>query len=394
MRPLASYPRLLQPPQRSFFLLGPRGTGKSTWLQAALPQALRLDLLDARLFLELSAQPGRLQALIGERPAGAWVILDEVQKLPALLDEVHRLIEARRWRFALCGSSARKLRRGGANLLAGRASTLAMEGFVSAELGKDFDLGRALAWGCLPLVQAEPEAATEVLAAYVATYLREELMAEGLIRKAPPFARFLEVAGNVNAQMLNSASLSRDAAVARSTVDTYLGILGDTLLLHLLQPWRPGFKVREAAAPKLYWADPGIARAAAGLLRDEPDRTWLGGALETLVYHELRVHNEATRKQRPIRYYRTPAGVEVDFVVETSPRRQGQGASLSAIEVKLAPRWDGSWNRPLEALAQSKGVGPCKLYGVYTGPRALKLGAVQVLPVAEFLKALHAGEVF
>ena len=386
--------RILPVPSRSFFLFGPRGTGKSTWLRAALPHALRLDLLDASLFLELSAQPGRLQAMAGDRPAGSWIILDEVQKVPALLDEVHRLIEDRRWRFALCGSSARKLKRGGANLLAGRASTLTMEGFVSSELGSAFNLEHTLAWGALPLEHAEPDAAIDILAAYGATYLREELMAEGLIRKAPPFARFLEVAGNLNGQMLNIASLSRDAAVSRSTVDTYLSIMIDTLLMHTLPPWRPGFKVREVAVPKLFWFDPGVARAAAGLLRDKPDRPWLGFALETVIFHELRVHNEAARKNRPIRYYRTPAGVEVDFVIETAARRQTKGAEVTAIEVKLASKWDGAWNKPLEELAQAKGIHASRLFGVYTGERPLKFGNVQVLPVEAFLKALHKGEVF
>ena len=145
--------RLLKRPDRSFFLFGPRGTGKSTWLQQVLPEAFRLDLLDASLFLELSRDPHRLEALVGKRPARSWVALDEIQKVPALLDEVHRLMESRRWRFALCGSSARKLRRGGANLLAGRALTLSMESFSAAELGDEFDLDFALNWGQLPFVR-------------------------------------------------------------------------------------------------------------------------------------------------------------------------------------------------------------------------------------------------
>jgi predicted AAA+ superfamily ATPase len=332
--------------------------------------------------------------MVGDLKEGAWVILDEVQKVPALLDEVHRMMEDRRWRFALCGSSARKLKRGGANLLAGRASTLSMEGFVSEELGSAYDLEWALQWGTLPLVQAEKGASKEILEAYVSTYLKEELLAEGLIRKAPPFTRFLQVAGALNGQMLNAASLSRDAAVSRSTLDTYLGILTDTLLVHLLPAWRPGFKVREASVPKLYWFDTGVARAAAGLLGQEADRPWLGHALETLIYHELRVHNEASRKNRPIRYYRTNAGVEVDFVVETAARRQSQGAELTAIEVKLSPKWDGSWNKALEGLAKSKGVHRCRKFGVYTGARVLTFGDLRVLPVPVFLEAVHKGEVF
>jgi len=390
----AVIPRLLQRPDRSFFLFGPRGTGKSTWLKQVLPDAFRLDLLDASLFLELSRDPHRLEALIGRRPAGAWIVLDEVQKVPALLDEVHRLMELYRWRFALCGSSARKLRRGGANLLAGRALTLSMESFSAAELGAAFDLDRALDWGLLPFVHNEPEAAADILAAYVNTYLKEELQAEGLIRNVPPFVRFLAVAGQVNGQVVNAQNISREAAVARSTVDTYFAILTDTLLGHRLPAWRPGLKVREAAQPKFYWFDPGVARAAAGLLRDPADRLWQGYALETLIYHELRVYNEISRKHRLISYYRTPAGVEIDFIIETVKRRPGSAPRMVAIEVKRAERWDRAWEKPMQALAASAGIKVDRMIGVYCGSRAYRFGDVQVWPVADFVKALYGGEVF
>jgi predicted AAA+ superfamily ATPase len=387
-------PRLLRRPDRSFFLFGPRGTGKSTWLQQVLPDAFRLDLLDASLFLELSRDPHRLEALIGKRPAGAWVVLDEIQKVPALLDEVHRLMELHRWRFALCGSSARKLRRGGANLLAGRALTLSMESLSTAELGMEFDLDFALNWGLLPFVLNDPGTAVDILAAYVNTYLKEELQAEGLIRNVPPFVRFLAVAGQINGQIVNAQNISREASVARSTVDTYFAILTDTLVGHILPAWRPGLKVREAAQPKFYWFDPGVARAAAGLLRDPADRQWQGLALESLVYHELRVYNEISGKHRPVSYYRTPAGVEVDFIVETSRRRPNASARVVAIEIKRAERWDRAWDKALRGLAETAGVKVERMIGVYCGSRRYEFDNVTVLPVAEFVKALFAGEVF
>lgn len=390
----ATIPRLLRRPNRSFFLFGPRGTGKSTWLQQVLPDAFRLDLLDASLFLELSRDPHRLEALIGKRPAGAWVVLDEIQKVPALLDEVHRLMELRRWRFALCGSSARKLRRGGANLLAGRALTLSMESLSAAELGVEFDLDFALNWGLLPFVLNDPDTAADILAAYVNTYLKEELQAEGLIRKVPPFVRFLAAAGQFNGQIVNAQNISREASVARSTVDTYFAILTDTLVGHFLPAWRPGLKVREAAQPKFYWFDPGVARAAAGLLRDPADRQWQGLTLETLVYHELRVYNEISGKHRPVSYYRTPAGVEVDFIVETSRRRRSTSPHVVAIEIKRAERWDRSWDKALRGLADMAGVEVERMIGVYCGSRKYEFEKVTVLPVAEFVKALFAGEVF
>ena len=387
-------PRLLRRPDRSFFLFGPRGAGKSTWLQQVLPDALRLDLLDASLFLELSRDPHRLEALIGKRPVGAWVVLDEIQKIPALLDEVHRLMESRRWRFALCGSSARKLRRGGANLLAGRALTLSMECLSAAELGIEFDLDFALNWGLLPFVRNDPDTAADILAAYVNTYLKEELQAEGLIRKVPPFVRFLAVAGQINGQIVNAQNISREASVARSTVDTYFAILTDTLVGHILPAWRPGLKVREVAQPKFYWFDLGVARGAAGLLRDPADRQWQGLALETLVYHELRVYNEVSGKHRPVSYYRTPAGVEVDFIVETSRRRPNTSARVVAIEIKRAERWDRAWDKALRGLAETAGVRVERMIGVYCGSRSYEFDNVSVLPVANFVKALFAGEIF
>jgi predicted AAA+ superfamily ATPase len=332
--------------------------------------------------------------MAGNLSAGSWVVLDEIQKIPPLLDEVHRLMESRRWRFALCGSSARKLRRGGANQLAGRALTLSMESFSAAELGKGFDLESALDWGLLPFVHNEPEAAADILSAYVSTYLKEELQAEGLIRNVPPFVRFLAVAGQLNGQVVNAQNIAREAAVARSTVDTYFSVLSDTLVGHILPAWRPGLKVREAAQPKFYWFDPGVARAAAGLLRDPADRAWQGAALETLVYHELRVYNETSRKQRPLSYYRTPAGVEVDFIVQTAGRRPGSLPRVAAIEVKRSERWERSWEKPLRSLAQAASVKVERMVGIYCGSRRYDFEGLRVLPVAEFVQALHAGEVF
>jgi predicted AAA+ superfamily ATPase len=390
----AYVPRLMSRPEGSFFLFGPRGTGKSTWLRHVLPDALFLDLLDSALYLELARNPGRLEALAGNRPEGAWIVLDEIQKIPQLLDEVHRLMELRRWRFALCGSSARKVRRGGANLLAGRALTLNMEGFSAGELGRAFDLDEAIEWGTLPFVLREPGRPADILSAYLNIYLKEEVREEGLVRRVPPFLRFLAVAGQMNGQSVNLQNIARESGVARSTAETYFAILEDTLLGHFLPAWRPRLKVREAAHPKFYWFDPGVARAAAGWLRDPIDRLWQGNALETLIFHEIRVYNEAVRKHRPIAYYRTPAGVEVDFVIETSRRRTGEPAEIIAIEVKRAEKWNREWESPLRSLENLQGIKPGKRIGVYTGRRSYVFDGVEVLPVEAFLDALHDGKIF
>lgn len=390
----ATRPRLLRAPDRSFFLFGPRGTGKSTWLREALPAALFLDLLDASLYLELTRDPHALEALVGRRPGGAWVVLDEIQKVPALLDEVHRLMTARRWRFALCGSSARKLRRSGANLLAGRALTLTFEPFSSAELRTDFDLDFSLQWGMLPFVQNDPPNAAATLAAYVHTYLKEEIRQEGIVRNVAPFVRFLSVAGQLNGQIVQGQNIARDAGVPRATIDVYFSVLEDTLLGHFLPAWQPRAKVRERSRPKLYWFDAGVARAAAGMHLDPADRTWLGFALETLLFHELRVHNESAGKHRPISYYRTAAGTEIDFVVETNKGRPGVPAHVVCIEVKLAPRWDCAWERPMRSLQQSGVVVVDRMIGVYRGPRVYHRDGIDIFPVENFLAELHAGRIF
>ena len=363
-------------------------------LRQVLPETLHLDLLDASLYLELSRDPHRLEAIIGHRPRGAWIVLDEIQKAPGLLDEVHRLMESRRWRFALCGSSARKLRRGGANLLAGRAVTVNLEGFSADELGNKFDLSTSLDWGMLPFVQEDQEQAAEILSAYLNTYLKEEIREEGLVRRVPPFVRFLSLAGQFNGQMVNLQNIAREAGISRSTVDTYFSILMDTLLGHFLPAWRPGLKVREAAHPKFYWFDPGVARAAAGWLRDPADRVWLGAALETLVYHELRVYNEVSRKLRPLFFYRTPAGVEVDFIIETARRQWDSPPHVVAVEVKRAERWERVWEKHLRSLIENPGLIIDRLIGVYCGSRIYEFDNLTVFPLEDFVTALFAGEIF
>ena len=386
--------RLLRAPNRSFFLFGPRGVGKSTWLRDMLPEAFYADLLESSLYLELSQDPGRLEPAAGNLPEGSWLVIDEIQKVPDLLDEVHRLMERRQWQFALCGSSARKLRRGGTNLLAGRAVTRHLEGFSSAELGTDFDADLASRWGTLPMVWLDQENASDILDSYVNTYIKQEIKEEGVVRSLPPFLRFLGIAGLLNGQLVNRQNIAREASVPRSTVDVYFEILEDTLLGQFLTAYRPRLKVREQTHPKFYWFDAGVARAAAGLLHDPVDQVWQGYALETLIYHELRVYNHTQARNRPIHFYRTASGSEIDFVIETQKRQASSDAHIVCIEVKLARKWDRKWERAMRSLADRDGICVDKMVGVYTGPRSYQFDEVQVLPVAEFLASLHRGEVF
>lgn len=388
-------PRSLEFPDKSFFLFGPRGVGKSSLLRRKLSQvSISIDLLEFDMSLDLSRNPGKLESLCGNLKKGDWIWIDEVQKVPNLLDEVHRLIEKRSWNFALSGSSARKLKRGGANLLAGRALTRNLEGFTSFELGDFFDLKDSLEYGTLPLVTTDPKNRTETLSAYVNTYIREEIKEEGLVRKVDPFLRFLEIAGQLNGEQINSSNLAREARISRSNVDVYFSILEDTLLGHWLRAYRLKAKVKEQTHPKFYWFDSGVARTAAGYLKETLEATWIGKALETLLYHELRVYNHVSRKERGIYFYKVDKDIEIDFVIETKKGTFNSQPEIVLIEVKFAKKWDNRWERPMQSLASSDKVKVKHMYGVYMGKETYHLGNVTILPVLEFLSRLHKGLIF
>lgn len=386
--------RILRVPERSFFLFGPRGVGKTTWLRKILPDAVFFDLLDTSLYLELSQYPNRLEAMVGGLPEASWIVVDEIQKIPHLLDEVHRLMELHGWKFALSGSSARKLLRKGTNLLGGRALTLYLDTFCSKELGKGFNLDFSLQWGLLPYVQRDRSNAADILNAYVNTYIKEEIREEGIVRRLHPFLRFLGIAGLLNGQQVNGQNVAREAGVPRSTVDTYFSILSDTLLAHFLPAYRPSAKVREQSHPKFYWFDPGVARAAAGLLYDPVDRLWIGTALENLIYHELTVYNLVMGKNRSMYYYRTGSGAEIDFVIETRKAQLRSTPHVVCIELKLGARWDRHWERSIRSFKDSDRVKVDRMVGIYTGKRTYHFDGFDVFPVEVFLERLYRGDIF
>lgn len=380
------YARHLPLPAKSFFLFGPRGTGKTTWLRQHLPQARWFDLLRADEYLPLLRDPAHFRRSVEALPAGGWVVVDEIQKLPALLDEVQALIGAqpRRHRFALSGSSARKLRRMDANLLAGRVIRRQFFPLTGAETGFELPPERLLRHGCLPDALTQPEHAVDILEAYVSTYLREEIQQEALARNLDSFARFLEVAAIMNGQVVNTAGIARDAAVARPSVQRFFETLVDTLVGTWVRPWQPRLKVREAAHPKFYFFDPGVVRALTGRVRDPLAPEERGALLETLVLHELRAFASVANAGGEIRYWRTPAGVEVDFVWTRASRAVG-------IEVKSGGAWRSQHSKALkELVAAGKLEHAC---GVYLGRDVLKDGPVEILPFAEFQRRLSAGRI-
>ena len=382
------YTRLLALPERSFFLFGPRGTGKTTWLRQRLAGAHWIDLLRERERLRLVRSPGRFTQEVEALPARSWVVVDEVQRLPTLLDEVQDLIARRgsRYRFALTGSSARKLKRGGANLLPGRIVNRRFFPLTAAELGRAFRIEEALRFGTLPAVCSERRTTSRIdlLEAYAENYLTQEIRQEALVKSLDSFTRFLAVAALVNAQVVNVAGIARDAAIARPTVQGYFEILVDTLVGTWLPAWRPRAKVKELAHPKFYFFDPGVVRALSERLHEPVGSEERGHLLETYVLHELRAWIDRSGSGGSLAYWRTPSGSEVDFVWTRGKRAVG-------IEVKAGARWrreDGA------ALAERIAGGTLRRgFGVYRGRETLRIGHVLVLPIESFLERLAAGSI-
>ncbi len=378
------FARKLSPPDASFLLFGARGTGKTTWIQQHFADAVQYDLLLASESLRLSRDPSLFRQECLALPDGAWIVVDEIQRVPALLDEVQHLMAKKRQRFVLSGSSARKLRRSGANLLAGRAEVRAMFPLVAAEAGDERALDDVLVQGMLPLAVTGKRPAA-FLKSYCDVYLREEVQAEALVRQIGPFARFLEVAARANGQTVNVSNIARDTGIARQTTQEFFQILVDTLLAQWLPAWKLKKAIKQVAHPKFYLFDSGVARHLAGQAHLSLGGEERGFLFETYLLHELRAWLHYQDRDDPIAYWKTYDDLEVDFVVET---RKG----LVGIEVKSGDRWDPRWNRGLAALRERNPGGLHAAYGVFNGERALQQDGVLVLPWRQFLRRLWQGE--
>lgn len=362
----------------SFFLFGPRGTGKTTWIKEQFPKALYIDMLGDETFTDLLAKPGRLEHMIPKNFRD-WVVVDEIQKVPALLDEVHRLIETRRIKFVLTGSSARKLKTYGANLLAGRAYTCYMHPFTRAEIGEGFDLEQVLLSGCLPKAVLQ-KPAEPFLASYVSTYLKEEIAQEGVTRNLSAFARFLEAASFSQGSVLNMSQVARECAVERKTVEDYFAILEDLLLAVRIPVFTKKAKRKMLAHPKFYFFDAGVYRTVRpkGPL-DAPEQID-GHALETLVLQHLRAYNDYHHLGYTLHYWRTHDGNEVDFVL------YGEKGIL-AFEIKRSRRFD---ERELSGLRLFlKDYPSAEAYFFYGGERIYDYDGITVIPVNEGLARLE-----
>lgn len=383
---------LTLPTDSSLFLFGARGTGKTTLLRATFPEETThtLDLLDATQEDRYLRDPETLARLVDALPASVTtVVIDEVQKAPRLLDVVHRKVEdarraGRTLHFVLTGSSARKLRRGAANLLAGRAEVYALFPLTSSELGEAFSLNDALTFGTLPtLAGLESDVRkNRYLEAYARTYLKEEIWNEHIVRKLDPFAQFLEIAAQMNGRVLNFTSIARDAGVDTKTVQSYFQILEDTLLGFFLPPYNPSERKRETSNPKFYFFDPGVKRALERTLTvPVSPRTYAyGEAFEHWVILEAMRRNEYLKRDFRLSYIRTHSGAEIDLVLE----RPGRGPAL--IEIESAERVDASMTKYLEKFR--KEIPRAETFLLSLDPVPQKIGEVTCLPWQQGLAAV------
>ncbi len=361
--------------QKSHFLLGPRQTGKTSLVMNNLAGIRTYDLLDSSVYLSFSRNPGRLSEEL--LPEDRIIVIDEIQRMPELLNEVQRLIELRRIHFLLTGSSARKLRSGGVNLLGGRARVKYLHPFVRAELGSRFDLHRALHSGLLPSIYFSGNPTAD-LDAYAGTYLQQEVIAEGSARNIPAFSRFLRIAALANATVVNFTNIANDAQVPRTTVYEYFEVLKDTLILHELPAWQLSTKRKPLVSSKYYFFDIGVAGALQGR-RFSPGTTEYGEAFETYIAHELRAYRDYADGD-VLRFWRSASGYEVDFIL----------GDHTAVEVKAKQNVGPQDLKALVALTEEKKL---KRYlCVSLEPRRRTIGAIQLLPYEQFLDGLWDGE--
>lgn len=374
----------LPPESETFFLWGARQTGKSSLLKERCSGALWIDLLKADEFRRYMQNPELLRAELSENPEYRFVVIDEVQKVPALLDEVHWLHENAGVRFALCGSSARKVKRGHANLLGGRALRCELFGLSAIELGTTFDLNRLLNHGYMPRIYLS-EQPTRYLTSYVADYLKEEVAAEALVRTLPAFSEFLSMAALSDAEIVNFSTIARDCGVSSPTIKGYFEILEDTLLARWLPAYRRRPKRRVIGAPKFFFGDVGVVNYLAKRGKLAPGGELYGKAFENWVFHELSAYNSYKTRGADFAYWRLASGREVDFIVNDME---------IAIEAKASHKVTADHLRGLREVR----VDHPKLgarFVISLEPKARKTDdGIVVLPVQSFVDRLWGGDIF
>lgn len=375
----AMYQRLLKPSHKhSYFLFGPRGTGKTLWVKTNYPNSIYLDLLEASLFNDLLAYPDHLENYI---PTGFrdFIIIDEIQRIPPLLNEIHRLMEKHDYRFLMTGSSARSLRKFGANLLGGRATLQRMHPLAALEIGTHFRLEKALHYGLMPAIWDKIEDPTRYLQGYVEVYLHQEIAQEGLLRQLGDFARFLKIATFSQGQPLNIANVSREVSLSRERVQGYFQILEDLLISCMITPFTKRATRRLVMHPKFYLFDAGLYRTLRpqGPL-DTPEESD-GATLETLLLQNLQAVIDSLHLQYQIHFWRSATGLEVDFILYGNH-------GFHAIEVKRSSTI--SKNDLKALLAFQEDYPEAKLWFLYGGQHIQYFDKIQAIPFNQFMMQL------
>jgi predicted AAA+ superfamily ATPase len=365
--------------KQSFFLFGPRGTGKSTFIKQEYPDSLYLDLLQPDAFRLYSSKPERLRELVHGNPGRNTVVVDEVQKVPELLAVVHGLIEEKKGtQFILTGSSARKLKKTGVNLLAGRAAVKRLHPFIAKEMGNRFDLDISLKTGLIPVVLGSPEP-QKALSAYIDLYIREEVKNEGLTRNIGNFSRFLETISFSHGSVLNISNIARESQIERKTVESYISILEDLMLSFRVPVFQKKAKRTIASHPKFYFFDPGVY----SLIRPSgpADRTSdaSGACLEGLVAQHLRAFIDYKKPDCRLFYWRTYSGSEIDFIIYGKD-------TFQAIEVKSSLNARPEDLRSLKSF--SSDFPQAQKILIYRGKDSLLIDGIKIMPINDFLMGL------
>lgn len=367
--------------KKSFFLFGPRSTGKTFWIKKTIPADVPfLSLNQTSLYSRLMNDPSELSQILAPYKKIKYAVIDEIQKIPILLDEIQELIENEGFKFLLTGSSARKLKRSHANMLGGRAASVSFYPLTYFEI-PEFDLDRYLRWGGIPRIYLSVDPMGE-LESYVKVYLEEEIRLEANVRNLGPFHRFLKVAALSNGQLINYASISSDAAVPASTVKQYFEILSDTLIATTLEPWIESKKRKAIQTSKFYLFDPGVAHFLAGTKSLDRNSVEWGQCFEQFILMELKAFSSYRRKNLEINFWRSVDKHEVDFVIN----------GKTAIEVKSTKYVTDAHLKGLKAIKQESQIEQCLI--VSDDPRERIMGTFQIIPWRVFLKRLWAGQLF
>jgi len=372
--------KIVLPENRSAFLWGPRKTGKTTLLKKHFPNAFWVDLLDFDFYFSLNQKPSSLRDMIRAQKS-KLVIIDEVQKIPLLMDEIHWLIENLGYSFIMSGSSARKLRRGNVNLLGGRAWRYELYPLVSRELG-DFDLNRTLVSGFLPSHFLSPNSEMD-LKSYTNDYLKEEIQAEALTRNLPAFSRFLKSAALTNGMLLNYSNAAREAGVAVKTIREYYQILEDTLIGRQLPPWKKSKKRRLIETAKFFFFDVGIVSSLLGYRSIIPGTNEYGRFFEHFILQECWAYRHYSRKDFPISFWRTASGAEVDLVL---------GDAEVAIEIKSSENAGSIRTKGLHLFQEENKIKKKIIVSRDPIPRKLDSG-IHILPWKTFCDQLWDGDI-